>query len=375
MPHPRQTWPLALALACAPTTGDATTSTTDPASTSSPTPEPTWITSSTDQLPTDPDPTTTSTTGSQTTSGPGTTTEIPDFGEHGLGCGGKIDFLFVLSRGHLMDKYWSRFWSVFPDFIDDILEGFGNFDMHFMVVDGYGSMTSDVSGWGMTECIEPCEDNGTCYPVGPHEYPCDAYDEGVHETCGMKGAGIVFPAGFEAANHDCGVVGSQRFVSSREQPDAATTVKCISQVGHGLSHARPIVSMLWAADPNKKPAACNQGFLRDDALLVVVYYSYYDDGVFNPEGPPGQWAESLYSLKGGDEDKVAVIGLIDDGTYSEDVAVCPSGTGGYGEPIAEFLHFYIKHKVEGSICADDYAPYLDAGVELIGELCEMEIPK
>ncbi len=335
-------------------------------------PEPTW--NSTTETPGSDSSTETSepTQPTTTSQDPTTTTTVPDFGDTDLGCNGKIDFLFVIDREYGMHKYWPKFWAAFPTFIEDVLETFANFDLHFMVVDGYGSMTADVSGWGMNECIEPCADNGTCYPTGPEDYPCEAYEDGILETCGMKGSGIVFPAGFEAANRDCGVVGGRRYVDSREQPDLEETVKCISQLGYGYASSRPEVSMLWAASPDEKPAECNQGFLRDDALLVIVLYSYY--GHESVEGPPGLWAEKLYALKGGDQEKLAIIGLIDDGSYDEELAVCPPGGGTYWETAAEFLHFYIKHKIEGSLCATDYAPYLDAGIELLANLCDAEIP-
>ncbi len=364
---------IAIAGCSAEATDPTTSTTTGVHTTTGDLPEPTWNSatgtpgsdSSTDSNePTEP----TTTTGHN----PSSTTSVPDFGDQNLGCNGKIDFLFVIDREQGMHKYWPKFWAAFPSFIEDVLETFANFDLHFMVVDGYGSMTADVSGWGMNECIEPCADNGTCYPTGPEDYPCEAYEDGILDTCGMKGAGIVFPAGFEAANRDCGVVGGRRYVDSREQPDLEETVKCISKLGYGYASSRPEVSMLWSVSPDEKPADCNQGFLRDDALLVIVYYSYV--GHESVEGPPGLWAEKLYTLKGGDQDKLAVIGIIDDGSYDEEIAVCPPGDGFYWETSAAFLHFYIKHKVEGSLCATDYAPYLDAGIELVADLCDAEIP-
>lgn len=300
------------------------------------------------------------------------TTTQPDFGA-GDGCNRKIDFLFVLDRENGMSEYWPRFWGVFPDFIDDVLTIFENFDMHFMVVDGFGSADGEVSGWGMNECISHCSGNNQgCAPDGPVDYPCSAYDDGVHLSCQMNGAGIVFPAGWEAASQDCGVVGGRRFITSDEQPDLGETLKCISQVGYGNATSRPELAMLRALSSTSAAAECNDGFLRPDALLVIVYYTYL--GTKPYAGHPTEWADELYAHKDGDKDRVAVIGIIDDDTYDHP-SVCPPGNGTYAEYSANFLHFQIEHKVEGSLCAVSYAPYFSEGLQLIADLCDAVIPE
>lgn len=362
-----------LVCGCSAHPSTTTTTTYEYTPTTSEVPEPTLVTSTTGVESSSTFEGSTDATGTQTTTGgPGTSGEIPDFGDGELGCNGKIDFLFVIDREFGMDEYWSRFWASFPGFIEDVLATFKNFDMHFMVVDGYGSYEGDVSGWGMPGCEEQCaENNGSCSPVGPADFPCDGYVQGAHETCGMRGAGIVFPAGFEAANHECGVVGGRRYVVGSEQPNLADTVKCISQQGYGNANARAAPAMLSSILPEQPPSQCNAGFLRDDALLVIVYYTNYHEGGLD-YGPPKQWAESLYTLKQGDEDKVAVIGIIWD--YYSEGSLCGPGSGSYADFSSQFLHFHVKHKVEGSLCASSYTAYLEEGLELIGELCDAEVP-
>jgi len=351
-------------IACAPTPETTTTGITTHEVNQTTQPSPTTSTSTGN-----PDPGTSEDPGTQTdsgTSGPGTTTMIPDFGENELGCNGKIDFLFVLDRAHWMSPYWDRFQATFPPFLEQLLATFASFDTHFMVVDA-------TNGWGMFDCIEQCQqNNGSCFPVGPADYYCDHHIDQDTE-CEMLGSGVVENGGFGASNRDCDIVGNRRYIVGNEQPDLLDAVQCISQVGYGTSTSRADIAMLWALTPDSPSAHCKEGFLRDEAMLVIFFFSALadDDSIM---GPPEQWAETIYSLKGYDEDQVAVIGIVEDSS-GDAPTVCPGpGTGTYVEYPAAFLHLYIKHRVEGSVCAEDYSPALDAGLELVRVLCDAEIP-
>src|SRR5690606_11282151 len=60
----------------------------------------------------------------------------PDFGDpHPVGCKGKIDFLFVISRLGYMEEMQQRLIEAFPQFIATIESKFADFDYHIMVVD------------------------------------------------------------------------------------------------------------------------------------------------------------------------------------------------------------------------------------------------
>ncbi|MFY0531674.1 hypothetical protein [Nannocystis pusilla] len=62
-----------------------------------------------------------------------------------VGCKGKIDFLFVISRYGGMEYFQAQLLDAFPKFIDTIEAKFADFDYHIMVVDGgqeWGSPTA-----------------------------------------------------------------------------------------------------------------------------------------------------------------------------------------------------------------------------------------
>jgi hypothetical protein len=86
---------------------------------------------------------------------------MPDFGGPPMGCKGKIDFLFVISRAGNMGPAQDQLVAAAPDFISTIQAQFDDFDVHIMVVDS-------VEDWW----VEDCEDMacGTC-DVDPN-YPC-----------------------------------------------------------------------------------------------------------------------------------------------------------------------------------------------------------
>ncbi|MGB1015180.1 MAG: hypothetical protein ACPG4T_13685, partial [Nannocystaceae bacterium] len=242
---------------------------------------------------------------------------------------------------------------------------FANFDLHFMAVDA-------TNGWGLFDCIEQCQvNNGSCVPVGPADYPCEHHINQDTE-CEKVGGGVVAPAGFGSSNRDCGIVGGRRYIVGNEQPDLLETVKCISQMGIGNSDGRAGAAMLWSITPGSYTAHCNEGFLRDDAMLVIVFFSA-NGADESPAGPPELWAETIYDLKGNDPDRVAVIGLVNDQT-AEEPTVCPGGGGMYFSFVADWLHNYMEHRIKGSVCAENYTPYLDAGLDLVRELCDANIP-
>jgi hypothetical protein len=151
----------------------------------------------------------------------GETTLILDVGaEHDLGdgspigCNGKIDFLFVISRYAGMEGFQTQLLDAFPKFIATIEAKFADFDYHIMVVDGDDT-------WGLITCDEQCP--AQCVP----NYPC-----GYTQTyCDTKlGAGVVFPAGDDAANKPCGIDGGRRYMVTG-QTNLKETFACAAQIG------------------------------------------------------------------------------------------------------------------------------------------------
>lgn len=289
--------------------------------------------------------------------GPGLDMDMPDFGEVGpKGCQGKIDFLFVISPDWGMEYFQQRLVESFPGFIGSIESHFPNFDVHIMSADGDGY-------WGMSECSY-CED--------------ECYTDGSPPLCGAKldecdltyGAGVTFPSGQGASNRRCNFAGGKRYITSAES-DIAAAFACTAQVGIdgtvGVAQG-----MVEAIKPGMNAkGSCNEGFLRDDALLVVVLIQGVID-TFSL-GTPQEWIAALRDAKHGDDDAFAVLVLATDADLGYGGQCSPDDT--QPENPLRTLVNGVEHGFIDSICKDDYEPFFDAAVGEVITLCDNLVPK
>ena len=147
-------------------------------------------------------------------------------------------------------------------------------------------------------------------------------------------------------------------------------------MGSGGGVPLPADAMVAAvSDPllgtNGYPPGCNQGFLRDDALLVVTIITEgYED---ESDGPAWAWAKALTTAKHGDGDAYQVL------VITSDRDTFPHLSGDY-IPAINRLRTFVEllpegHGLIGSICADTYAPFFDAAVEAVLERCDAYVPQ
>ncbi|MCA9687828.1 MAG: hypothetical protein KC457_37060, partial [Myxococcales bacterium] len=184
--------------------------------------------------------------------------------------------------------------------------------------------------------------------LGPDDYPCSAYDGQLTACDYTFAAGSTFPAAFDASNKRCELTGGHRYITADEEHlDEAFT--CIANQGlRGKAHSVPASAIQMAIDPSLVgPGGCNEGFLRDDALLVATIISVNTSNL-NQDGPD-VWMEALYNAKHGDPDAFVVLGLI--GDHFQPNALCgDAGDGSWLTPIQKFIT-QVPHGIWGSICA------------------------
>jgi hypothetical protein len=111
------------------------------------------------------------------------------------------------------------------------------------------------------------------------------------------------------------------------------------------------------------PGGCNEGFLRDDAILVITFIS--DDPHYEDMGTPAEWKASVVAAKNGDESAVVVAGLIPNYAMG-----CGGNTSENGKHWQEFIDSWGDHGISGTVCAPDYAPFFQQAVAVIDQTCD-----
>lgn len=269
----------------------------------------------------------------------------------------KVDFVFVVDSSPSMEDEQDNLIRSFPGFISAIEQNLDIDDFNLMVVDA-----GRLSGSGA----------------------CD----------GTLGAGQIA----DGSGRDCGVSSGRRFVTT-QQADLVEVFSCMASRGiDGPGNEETMAALLASTGELTRPGGCNEGFLRDDAVLVVTIITDEEDdpsdtpsrggggpggqpvcgGIDddrNSPGSPSDWAAQLLATKGNDPNAVVVLGLIGDC----DVGDCPAFSfgGGFGgaitgaEPAPRIREFVTSftHGSTGPVCAEDYAPFFDSAVQVIQSAC------
>ena len=244
----------------------------------------------------------------------------------------------------------------------------------------YRAMVVDLDDrWGHPSC-DNCV-NGCFYQDGSFEFDVPDYPCGYEPTaCDTNlGAGVVFPAGSDASNMDCGFPEGRRWLQA-DDPGVNESFACAAQVGASGSGDEQVARALRRSldDTFQGAGGCNEGFLRDDAILVVVIVTDEDEGDFVNDqlfveefGPMLQ--QELYDKKGGDENGVVVVGLINDYGF-EGVCDSPPDLAIQGAVnLREFITSFSRHEL-ASVCAPEFITPLSSAVATITAACDEFVP-
>ncbi|PRQ05720.1 hypothetical protein [Enhygromyxa salina] len=269
----------------------------------------------------------------------------------GDGCA-KVDFLFVIDNSISMLPEQTALTAAFPGFIQSIQDSLDT-DDHILVTD------TDLNGWCTPgNCANPNNLHATC--EGPNGYACTMEVEACDITLG---AGVVEPAGQGASNMFCDPFGGERYILE-DEPNKNDMFDCMAHVGlAGSPNERPIDAIVQAiSDPLNAPGGCNQGFLRDDAILVVTFIS--DDDGNNEVNSTQEAYNALLAAKNNDLDRIVMLGLIP----AEDNNC--SFTPGAGDHWLELINMFGEQGLHGPSCDDDYVPFFQGAVDVIVQACQ-----
>jgi hypothetical protein len=136
------------------------------------------------------------------------------------------------------------------------------------------------------------------------------------------------------------------------------------------------------SDERVGEGGCNEGFVRDDALLVFLVISDEEDNWAFPPAPqggsPGEpkgWFEDVVAAKNGRETNVVALGLLGGSPKFPDCADLSQGVDGAEQSsrLVDFVERFPTHFV-GSVCSEGYGDFFQQALVRVAEGCELFIP-
>jgi hypothetical protein len=281
-----------------------------------------------------------------------------DEGGNAEGCE-KVDFLFVIDGSGSMGDNQDSLIASFPGFIASIQNTLDEAqDYHVMVVD------TDAE-WG-GECAAICPLFFNQCPDVP-DYPCDT---GPPSPCDHTlGGGVTYTMAEDAPSVPCDFSTGLRFMDTTE-PDLTAAFQCAAKVGSdGDSNERPMSAMVSALSPELAAAgACNEGFVREDAILVITIITDEEDS--DSTGFPAGWYANIIASKAGDPTAIVVLGLVNDTDAA--MPVCPVQSQDPAK-VREFIDMF-PNSIRGSVCEPSYNAFFQQAVDLIDTTCDEFTP-
>lgn len=255
----------------------------------------------------------------------------------------KVDLLFVIDDSISMAGEQQNLIASFPAFIEGIQTGLEGVSSYHV-----GVVTTNVYGYNAPDCRQI----GTL----------------VTSTGGANSSGAA-----------CGPFSEGRYLGSGDNLEQQFA--CAAQVGtDGPVDERPMQAMQTAVGPvHAVPGGCNEGFVRSDALLVVVIVTDEEDDIVEfydtVEGSPGDpqtWFDDLVATKTYEEN-IAVLSIIG----GQPGNVCPEPYGVDGAEDAPRIRAFTEMFTNGflgDVCAPTYGPFFDQAIGVVESACGGFIP-
>lgn len=242
----------------------------------------------------------------------------------------KVDYLFVIDNSASMLIYQQQLATSFAGFIEGVERS-------------QASLQSVHVGVVTTDSYEG-------------NYHGGSEDE---ESCHALGGLVTTTTGHNSSESTCGPYAEgHRFMT--ELDDLDHTFPCAAQVGTtGNTTERPLEALTSAVVELDEPGECNEGFIRDDALLVAVIVTDEDD-----PGPVEFRYERLVEAKGGHADNVVAVGLINEPGTS-----CPLTGHSREAPLLTSFIGMFTHGFVAPVCGD-YSAVFQQAVSVVEAACQ-----
>jgi hypothetical protein len=241
-----------------------------------------------------------------------------------------VDILFVVDSSPSMDAVYDRLTASFDGIVESVTTAFGDASLHVGVI-----QTSEF------------------WPFGPYS-DCQSLGELIITT----------------ATTECTPGNGAGFFTD-EDDDLATALPCILDVGLYPQGEQPVSAAIEAlSDDQAAPGACNEGFLRDEAVLGIFFITNDppidgDNDDAHPDADTSMWYEQLLAAKDGDQTAVAVTGIV-----AMEPIDCIVSDAAENTNIIELIDEFGAHGLRSSVCEPDWGPAFEAGIELLAHTCE-----
>ena len=248
----------------------------------------------------------------------------------------KVDFLFIIDDSGSMNDEQANLVNSFPGFITGIQSSLEQVDSYQV-----GVVTTDAYSYNIA-------------------------------GCNQLSSLVVQTGGSYSSNANCGPYASGHNYMT-EADDLNSTFACAAQVGtSGSGQERPMQAMVETVQKVQGgPGQCNEGFIRDDALLVIVIITDEWDGPNDPEipgstGDPQSWYDAVVAAKLGIPENAVAVALIN---YVGSPTCPPSSAPYDGVHIRDFVNLFGTNGFLGGVCEPDYGPTFALAVGVIEEAC------
>ena len=236
----------------------------------------------------------------------------------------EVDFLFVIDNSSSMADNQSKLVANYATFIDGIAR-----TVHRLESIHVGVTTTDAYSYN----------NFACRGLG----------------------GLVVETGGRASSsRACGPY-AEGFNFMTDADDLEDTFRCAAQVGTegSAKEAAATAAVAALSSPMTDVGACNDGFVRDGALLVLVIVTDEDS-----ELDPLIAAQALTDAKNGRADDVVIVALAN----APDAECAVDNEGRVADDLARLTELF-RHGFIGPICAPDYGGVFEEAVAVVEAAC------
>lgn len=278
----------------------------------------------------------------------------------------KVDFIFVVDNSSSMQDEQQFLAQGVPGFVSAMQNALPNvesFQVGVVDTDSYPALGT------LGDALDGC-------PPDDPELDCSSCDY-------QLGSFVSKPTSASDPALSCEFSTGKSYMDGKAE-NFANEFGCAALVGTtGNPVEQQAAALLSAVSPDLNAAgACNDGFMRDDALLVFLLISDEEDNHTSPPDPQGgsmgepqEWFDTVVATKDGKDSNIVALGLLGGSPKFPDCADLSQGVDG-AEQSSRLVDFVERFPTSfvGSVCSEGYAAFFQDALATVSEGCANFIP-